>query len=684
MAVNVKNSKSGAKLNMRMVFILFALIPMVVSVLIIAILLIKNSSGELTKSTENSLVTIVEKTGEAFDISVHTSVEIMQSYAQAPIVQEALHNPNNPEVAAKIQKYTVDYFSQLDGFEGLYLAKWDSTVLAHPNDALVGAPLREGDKLKELQDAISGAGDYYNTGTMISPASGKIIISLYVPIYEDKEIIGYVGAGLFVHEIAAKYSDVSDLGLSGSYIYFVDNEGTMLFHPDEAKIGKPVENAAVKGLVADLEAGKHPEPACIQYEYKGADKYAAYYVGEDEHFIAVLTADSDVVMAGIDKVSKFTIIICAVCLIVFAALSLVIARTIAKPFAVVSEAMDKLSEGDVNARCDVSSSIKETSNIIYAFEELKRALSSAIQSVKQSAGVLGNTIISVDSMTGNNVDAINQISNAIDEVASTSQSVAMNAQTMTMKAADLGENIETLNQNVERLYDASQTIKNANNDANECMNSVYEGANESVSAMNDINSKVNETNHAVAEIEKAIKAIEEIAAQTNLLSLNASIEAARAGEAGRGFAVVADEIRMLADSSAESAKEIKQIIENVVKISNSTVEISDRVFDVISKEQSDIKVAMDKFIVLSESVETSIVEIDTIKAMASELEMIKKDFSNATTELGAISEELGASAEEVAASCQTVSVACNDTQDSTVKMREINTDMSRSIDFFRI
>ena len=216
------------------------------------------------------------------------------------------------------------------------------------------------------------------------------------------------------------------------------------------------------------------------------------------------------------------------------------------------------------------------------------------------------------------------------------------------------------------------------------MKSVYSGANESVEAMQDITDKIAETNAAIAKIGTAVQAIESIAAQTNLLSLNASIEAARAGEAGRGFAVVAEEIRTLADSSADSAKEIKQIIENVIALSNGTVDISNRVYEVISKEQSDIEVARDKFDVLSDSVEASISEIDTIRIMTSKLDKIRTDLSNATTELGAISEELGASAEEVAASCQTVTEACTDTQSSTAKMRNINDDMSAAIDFFKL
>ena len=213
---------------------------------------------------------------------------------------------------------------------------------------------------------------------------------------------------------------------------------------------------------------------------------------------------------------------------------------------------------------------------------------------------------------------------------------------------------------------------------------MHKVADDSVDAMKSIADKIAETNSAIGDIGSAIQAIESIAEQTNLLSLNASIEAARAGEAGRGFAVVADEIRSLADSSGQSAGEIKQIIENVIALSAETVEISNRVFDVITKEQADIEQAQEKFNVLSDSVEASITEIDRIRSLAIQLDQIKAELTSTTTELGAISEELGASAEEVAASCQTVTEACVDTQSSTGEMRTINDDMCAAIEFFKV
>lgn len=671
-------------LTLKTVLNMYAIIPLIVASLVLGLAVIIIANTQLKKQVYSSLITTVNQMGNAFDYSTEKNGIAMVGFAKAPIVEEYLKNPDDAELAKKAQQYTLDYFSNLDGFEAIYIATWDSLVLTHPSEGVIGIRTREGDSLKGLQDAMLASDGVYNTGILTSPASGNLVMSLYTPVMDGDTPIGFIGAATYVNEVADRISDVSTLGLDSAYVYFIDHQGTMLSHPDKEKIGQPVENEAVKSVVSRIEAGEHPETDCISYEYKGKTKYASYYVGENETYVAVLTADEAEALSAVKHMKDTTFIIVMACIIVFSVLSLFFVRVISGPLTQIAKAIEIMSTGDITGTCLVSSSIKETKSIINGFNTLKEALQSAIGNVKESAVVLNTAIVSVDEMTTNNVESISQINKAIVEVASTSQTVAENAQSMAEKSVDLENEVEELNKNVSVLYDASQTIKKVNSEASEYMVSVYEGAKESVNAVQSIASKITETNEAVEKITKAITAIESIASQTNLLSLNASIEAARAGEAGAGFAVVADEIRTLADSSAESAKEIKAMINNITILSSETVEISDQVYNVICKEQSDIETTQTKFNELLDSVELSLNEISKINSMAVSLDKIKSEISMNITELSAISEELGASSEEVAATCQEVTNACTDTQASTEEMRAINENMSHAIDFFEL
>ena len=97
-----------------------------------------------------------------------------------------------------------------------------------------------------------------------------------------------------------------------------------------------------------------------------------------------------------------------------------------------------------------------------------------------------------------------------------------------------------------------------------------------------------QTNESAAKIQEVTSLISSIAEETNLLSLNASIEAARAGEAGRGFAVVAEEIGKLAEQSNQSAKQIEDIIAQLVADSSRSVKTMEAVREITSRQSEDI------------------------------------------------------------------------------------------------
>ncbi|MGM9490569.1 methyl-accepting chemotaxis protein [Ideonella sp. YS5] len=134
-----------------------------------------------------------------------------------------------------------------------------------------------------------------------------------------------------------------------------------------------------------------------------------------------------------------------------------------------------------------------------------------------------------------------------------SQRTEEQASNLQQTAASMEQLSATVKHNAETAQEASRMASSASSVANRGQ----EVVSQVVSTMDDIS----QGSHRIADI---IGVIDGIAFQTNILALNAAVEAARAGEQGRGFAVVAGEVRSLAQRSAQSAREIKQLIETSV------------------------------------------------------------------------------------------------------------------------
>lgn len=674
--------KKGFRFDFNKIILLFATVPLLCGVIILSIVLIGTSSKEVKTVTNDSMKSLVDDTGVGVDHYIALGEETLQTFVTAPIVMEYLKNPEDAELAAKAQQYTVDFFNSLEGWEGIYIADWNSKVLTHPAPPVVGKVMREGDRLKELQDAMLEAEGVYNVGIITSPASGELIVSMYLPIYDGKKPIGYVGAGTYISDTAALYADVSGLNLESAYTYFVDKEGIMIAHPNEEKIGSPVENEVVKGLIAEMQAGKHPETACVQYKYKGTNKYAAYYVGVNESYIAVLTADEDDVLANVNAIRNVAIVLSVIVLIVFIIVAMCVSKIVVKPLNRVVKAIKDTANGDMNADTNIHSITYETIEIIDSAQTLQKVLQDIIGQTKDISEKLNSGAETVTDLSDRGLDSTTQISNAMEELADGAMNMAKSVQSVNEKLIVMGNAIDDITANAEELEDSSNQIKLANAEAVTYISKVADSSEKSVSAVQDINQQIMETNEAVDRIKNASEMISDIASQTNLLALNASIEAARAGEAGKGFAVVATEIKNLSDQSNQSVAEIQSIISEIVQKSEKSVRLSVEVAQLITKEKEYIKETQDKFDLLNREIGLSLEEIASISDKVDTLNDSKDIIMGAVTELGAISEENAASNEEVSASVHEITAAVENIATNASETKGDADQLKQTINYF--
>ena len=119
--------------------------------------------------------------------------------------------------------------------------------------------------------------------------------------------------------------------------------------------------------------------------------------------------------------------------------------------------------------------------------------------------------------------------------------------------------------NQEALLDSAQIIAATSEEMTATTQELAATATHLSSGLDDIESIGNSVINEVKKTDDILRFVSDVAANSNLLGLNAAIEAARAGEHGRGFAVVAEEIRKMAVNSAEAVNDIKDILNNIRK-----------------------------------------------------------------------------------------------------------------------
>lgn len=478
-------------------------------------------------------------------------------------------------------------------------------------------------------------------------------------------------------------------GVSSSYGYIVDADGTMLYHPNQDKIGKSVENAVVKSYVKDLKSGIVHDTSVVQYDFNGSVKYASCYTGQNGNFILVISADDSEVMAdSIKLIVNVTVISVVIGLLAIAAVFFFIVRMIS-PLEYAAGAVEKLAaldfrENDVRKEARFAKLRDEAGNIMNAVLKLRGELTGVVADLKTQSKALFTQSDSLSESAANTMTNMKDTDRAVDEMANGATMLAQETQSASESVVEIGNMIDEVNDNSEALAKDADDMKELGENAENILKQLIDGQHEMVEHIGVVSDKTHEANQAAEKIAEVVSLITEIASQTNLLSLNASIEAARAGDAGRGFAVVAENIKQLAEQTTSSAADIQDIIHDLETKSNETVEKTDAVNKIVNKQSEDMKKTADILNQVIKGITGLIDRIDGIAASVANMDKSKEKVVDVIQNLSSVSQENAASTEETSASTSMAMGTIEGIANEAVQLKQIAQDLEDRMKAFVI
>lgn len=423
----------------------------------------------------------------------------------------------------------------------------------------------------------------------------------------------------------------------------------------------------------------------------GGTEYYGYYEalknadGSSQAIIFTGMPSSDVKAIYKKRLVNTTVFMIVITLMACALLAAVI-TFIVKAITKVIGHLGEVADGELDFKISekLLQRSDEIGNIARSVHTLIGGLASIVVNIHHSTGELAEFKDDFQKKFETINNSISNVNVAVDEIANGATSQADETQKVSSQINDMGDAITKTSQNVDSLTQSTEQMKEHNEQLDTTIQELMAISDRNKESLAAVYNQTNETNQSVMHIGNAVDMITDIAGQTNLLSLNASIEAARAGEYGKGFAVVADQIRQLADQSANTAKEIGEIVAELIENSNTSVETMGVVRQEMTGQYEKLNTTKDIFEQLNEEVNNVVTAIESISTEVESLDKLKGEVLGSAESLAAIAQENAASTEETSASMVELGEIVNDCNTKTQQLVDIADSMEENVHKFHV
>lgn len=600
--------------NLKMSTVITTIVAVVAAACILMLYLTASRSMmvSMRDTAVDNMQTSLEARTAIIEEYVDKAEKLLIAYSKAPVVAELLRAPQDARAVKAAQGYTEDFYAGLEGWEGIYIAEWNTHVLTHSNPAVVGITTREGEPLKQLQDAMTAAGDIYNTGIIISPASQQLALSLYCPVYDTdgRTILGYVGGAQFAESLKELLDGLSVKGMEDARDYMINTAaGVHIFDEDQERMAMPIEDTMLRDVISAVSGGGSSGGSMEYTSEEGVKCIAVYQAMEERGWAVVLSDSQSEIYREAYASRNILALICAGAYVLIVVLAWISVKLCVKPLDVVKKSIIRMKNLELKAPDELGKYVggkSETGQIASAMDSLYdilRGIVSTLQgctdSLEQSTSTMNDATNTLIEYVGDNSATTQQLAASIITTNGAIGNVVSEIEKISELVGYVADKVKTGDEKSRQLIQTAENMKSmAGNALQEAGVKIRQNRSNMEAAMVNLQS--------LTRVNEMAKQILDIASQTNLLSLNASIEAARAGEQGKGFAVVAQEIGNLASNSSATAKQISDICG---EINTNIANVRECVDDIISFMEGDVSQNFQEFVGMANEYGKSVADI---------------------------------------------------------------------------
>lgn len=508
------------------------------------------------------------------------------------------------------------------------------------------------------------------TKPYVAASTGKMVITI---AQKTKDGSGVIGLDMEIDSLLQKLKEIK-IGQKG-YAFIMEKDKTVLADPTQKSGSQVNENLA--SIIFKNKEGSG------SYTLKGTDKKVAYVTNELTGWKIGGTMLVSEVEEAAKPVFNTAIIVFSVTLIVAGTLIFFIVRSISKRLSNLARFSKKVSEGDLRDKLQIQSD-DEIGQVGKGFNTMIDSLRSLIGAVQTSVENVASSSEELTASAGQTSKATEHITLAIEQFSSGNES-------QNDKVELSSEELEEMNRGLQNMNESAESITASSIKSTDIAGEGGQLVEKTASQMNVIDQSVKKAENVISALESKSKDITQIlgvingiADQTNLLALNAAIEAARAGESGRGFSVVAEEVRKLAVQSANSAKEIENLIKEIVQ----DIDVSQEVFTAVNREvQSGLsfteqtKVSFHNIFDMTKEISN---QLQTMNQTVVQLSKGSAHVSEAVREIADVSRESSANIQDIAASAEEQLASMEEISSSSATLSSMAEELRDLISKFKV